>query len=185
MASERSRAIEPGREWRSPRTGAIGRVIELDGRAVAEFVSPPGTGKAGGHLHRDFEQRFEVVDGRMRVRIGGEAQRTLATGEHVAVPRGVPHQDPWNEFDRPATWRISITPTTPFVRIFIATYGELLAAGKLNDQETFTFLQLMAVLRAGRADSWAEGVPIALQRPLIPAAAALARLRGIRPVAAA
>jgi uncharacterized RmlC-like cupin family protein len=184
MATEHGPAIEPGREWTSPRTGAIARVIELDGRAVAEFVSPPGTGKAGGHLHRDFDQRFEVLEGQMRVRMGGEPERTLAAGEHVDIPCGIPHQDPWNESDRPATWRISITPTTPFVRIFIATYGELLAAGKLNDQETFTFLQLMAVLRAGRADSWAEGIPITLQRPLIPAAAALARLRGIRPVLA-
>jgi uncharacterized RmlC-like cupin family protein len=182
MATEGRAAIEPGREWRSPRTGAIGRVIEVDGRAVAEFVSPPGTGKAGGHLHRDFEQRFDVLEGEMRVRIGDEPARTLGPGEHADVAPGVGHQDPWNESDATATWRISIAPATPFVRIFIATYGELLAAGKLTDQETFTFLQLMAVLHAGKADSWGEGIPIALQRPLVVAAAQVARLRGIRPV---
>jgi uncharacterized RmlC-like cupin family protein len=125
-----------------------------------------------------------VLEGEVRVRFGDEPERTLVAGDGIDVRRGVGHCDPWNESDAPARWRNLITPANRFVRVFVATYGRLLAAGELNDQETFTFLQLMAVLDAGDADSWAEGIPIALQRALVPAAAAIARRRGIRPSAA-
>ena len=182
MVTEDATRLHAGREWRSPRTGAVARIVEMNGRAVLELVSPPGTGRAGGHLHRDLEQRFEVIEGQVEVRLGKEPARTLAAGESLDVPRGTPHVDPWNESGQPATWRNVIAPSSPFVRTFIATYGELLAAGELSNQETFTFLQLMAVLHAGRADSWADGAPIALQRLLIAGFAFLARLRGIQPV---
>jgi hypothetical protein len=54
----------------------------------------------------------------------------------------------------------------------------------LDDHDFFTPLQLLAVLHAARAKSFRTGVPIPLQRPLIAAAAVVARARGVKVVAA-
>ena len=68
------------------------------------------------------------------------------------------------------------------MEVFVRTLGDLMARDALNDQGEFTNLQLFGVLRAGRADSWQAGPPVWLQRPVVAAGAALARLRGQRPV---
>src|SRR5205823_4100557 len=47
-------------------------------------------------------------------------------------------------------------PVTPFVHVVFATLGEALAAGRLNPQDSLTFLQLAAALHEGHADSWGE-----------------------------
>ena len=51
----------------------------------------------------------------------------------------------------------------------------------MNDQGEFPDLQLFVVLRATRARSYLAGPPVALQKPVIAAAAVLGRLRGYKP----
>jgi mannose-6-phosphate isomerase-like protein (cupin superfamily) len=175
--------LTAGQEWRSPDGRSAVRVVEVSSeRAVFELVLRPGSGKAAPHLHRDFTQRFEALDGEIKVRVGKDPPRTLAVGESVEVPRGVGHVDPWNESAAPAVARNIIDPVTPFVHVIFATLGEFLAAGKLNSQDRLTLPQMGAVLYAGRADSWGEQPPIPVQRLIIPLIAAWARARGIRPV---
>ena len=174
-----------GQQWTSPDERSAVRVVELSSeRAVIERVLRPGSGKAGAHLHRDWRHDFEAVDGELRVRVGKEGPRLLAVGETVQVPRGVVHVDPWNESAAPAVVRNAVSPVSPAVHVIFATLGELLAAGRLDSQDGFTLLQLAAVLRAGRADSWGAQPPIAVQRVVIPVLAAIARARGVRPVPA-
>ena len=116
--------------------------------------------------------------------MGKEEPRLLAAGETVQVPRGVVHVDPWNESAATAVMRHNISPVTPAVHVLFGTLGELLASGQLDSQDGFTLLQLAALLRAGRADSWGAQPPIPIQRVVFPVLAAIARARGLRPVPA-
>jgi quercetin dioxygenase-like cupin family protein len=174
-----------GQEWASPDGQSVVRVIEVSSeRSVVERVLRPGSGKAGGHIHRDWTQRFEVREGEVMVRVGSDAARVLVAGETVEVPRGVGHVDPWNESAAPAVTRNIISPVTPFVHVIFATLGESLAAGRLDSQDSLTLLQMAAALRAGRADSWGEQPPIPVQRVVLPILAAIAKAGGFRPAPA-
>jgi quercetin dioxygenase-like cupin family protein len=174
-----------GEEWTSPDGRSVVRVVELSPeRAVIERVLRPPSGKAGAHLHRDWLQSFEAVDGELSIQVGKEEPSLLAVGETAQVPRGVVHVDPWNESASTAVVRNTVSPVTPAVHVIFGTLGELLASGQLDTQDGFTLLQLAAVLRAGRADSWGAQPPIPVQRVVLPVLAAIARARGFRPVPA-
>jgi mannose-6-phosphate isomerase-like protein (cupin superfamily) len=174
-----------GQEWTSPDERAAVRVIEVSSeRSVVERLLRPKSGKDTAHVHRDWTQRFEVVEGEAWIRVGKEAPRLLAAGETVEIPPGAGHVDPWNESDAPTVTRNIVSPVTPFVHVVFATLGEALAAGRLNSQDSLTFFQMAGALHEGRGDSWGEQPPIPIQRLVIPLVAAVARARGVRPVPA-
>jgi uncharacterized RmlC-like cupin family protein len=174
-----------GQEWISPDGLSAVRVIEMSSeRSVVERLLRPHSGKADGHVHRDWTQGFEVVEGEAWIRVGEEEPRLLVAGDTVEIPPGVGHVDPWNASDGPTVTRNIVSPVTPFVHVVFATLGEELAAGRLDSQDQLTFLQMACALREGHGDSWGEKPPIALQRLVVPVVAAIARARGIRPVPA-
>jgi mannose-6-phosphate isomerase-like protein (cupin superfamily) len=174
-----------GQEWTSPDGRAAVRVIEVSSqRSVVERLLRPKSGKDTAHVHRDWTQRFEVIEGEARIRVGKEAPRLLAAGETVEIPPGVGHVDPWNESDAPTVTRNIVSPVTPFVHVVFATLGEALAAGRLDSQDSLTFFQMAGAMHEGHGDSWGEQPPIPIQRLVIPVVAAVARARGVRPVPA-
>ena len=64
---------------------------QTGGRMLAfDLFLPPGGHVPAGHVHPVQEERFTVVAGRMRFRLGG---RTIVAspGETVCVPPGTPH----------------------------------------------------------------------------------------------
>ena len=62
------------------------RVTEVSAeRAAFEPVLRRGRGKAAPHLHRDFTQRFETIEGEIKIRVGKDARRTRAVGASVEV----------------------------------------------------------------------------------------------------
>lgn len=67
---------------------------------LAEVVYGPGGSPPPRHLHPGQDERFEVLDGQVTVRVGGE-ERTLAAGDVLEIPRGTKHQM-WNPYARPA-----------------------------------------------------------------------------------
>jgi quercetin dioxygenase-like cupin family protein len=52
------------------------------------------------HYHPNQEERFEVLSGSVRARVG-ESDRILNAGDELVIPRGVPHQM-WNPSAEPA-----------------------------------------------------------------------------------
>ena len=52
-----------GRTWKNPRTGAWITWLPDGGDGVIERVMKPHTGKADAHLHLDFVESYEVIDG--------------------------------------------------------------------------------------------------------------------------
>lgn len=59
-------------------------------RLVLESTYLPKAGKPPLHKHPAQEERFEVLEGKLEVRVGRKRQ-TLVAGEKLEVPAGTPH----------------------------------------------------------------------------------------------
>jgi mannose-6-phosphate isomerase-like protein (cupin superfamily) len=176
--------LRAGQSFENPGTGSRLEVVATprdSGRhvLVVERLQKPGTGKAGAHLHLDFEHRFAVLDGRLTLELDGE-ERTFGAGEEVHVQPKTPHRDPWNTSDEDLRFRTEFEPVPEFVEGFTAAFGHLLQEGRTNDQDFVPDLQLFVCLYAYRGQSYGVGPPIWLQKALIPVLAAVGRLRGYR-----
>jgi mannose-6-phosphate isomerase-like protein (cupin superfamily) len=60
----------------------------------------PGGSPPPAHFHPAQDEHFEVLDGTMRAKVGGE-ERELVTGETLEIPQGTPHQM-WNPGEQAA-----------------------------------------------------------------------------------
>lgn len=72
-----------------------------------EATYGPGGSPPPKHFHPSQDEHFEVLEGALRVRVDG-AERELAQGEQIDIPRGSVHQM-WNPGSVPARvrWRTS------------------------------------------------------------------------------
>lgn len=146
-------------------------------RIVFERVMPPGKGKADPHVHLDCDQRYEILSGSATIEISGSTRR-LAVGEIVDVPRVTPHRDPYNASTSEMRFRVTIAPCPPFIDAFGRALAEGYQAGGLNGQDELPILKILVLSRAFDGQSFRAGPPIALQKALLPAAAALGRRLG-------
>ncbi len=71
----------------------------------------PGDWSWGRHVHREQEELYLVLDGRLRVEAGGETA-ALGPREALVVPAGVPHQL-WNAGDGEVTYLAAAAPLAP------------------------------------------------------------------------
>ena len=97
--------------------------IETNGELVAiDLELPPGGRVPGGlHIHPVQEERFEVVEGAMRFRMGG--RRVVAgPGDVVVVPPGMPH-DFANGGDTEALVRVEVRPALKMEELFETAVG--------------------------------------------------------------
>ena len=102
-----------GDEWINPVTRFAIRVEESatsTGGARVRWLAtyPPYTPPPPGHFHPQQTERFVIVSGQVRARIG-ESERDLLPGTELEIsPRQV-HQM-WNPFAEPAAVRWETTP---------------------------------------------------------------------------
>ncbi|MBV8953622.1 MAG: cupin domain-containing protein [Solirubrobacterales bacterium] len=84
---------------------AVRVLRETEDELEVEGFWTPGAAAPPPHLHPSQDEYFEVYAGSLDALIGG-AERHLAAGEAVKVPRGVPHKM-WNasNADARALWR--------------------------------------------------------------------------------
>jgi quercetin dioxygenase-like cupin family protein len=68
----------------------------------------PGGGPPPAHYHPAQDERFEVVEGEMHVRVEGD-ERVLRTGDTLEIPRGTVHEM-WNAGSEPARLVWQTTP---------------------------------------------------------------------------
>lgn len=131
------------------------------------------------HLHPEQDEHFEVLDGALTVRIGG-AERVLAAGETIDVPRNTPHQM-WNASGQPArvAWRTSPAGRT---KDWYATLDRLQREGRVGKDgmpgplafaSYLTEYRDVFRLHAGAATPLVSGALRAL--------APLGRMKGYRP----
>lgn len=68
----------------------------------------PGDWSWGRHAHREQEEMYLVLDGRLRIEAGGDTVE-LGPREAVFVPAGVPHQL-WNGGESEVTYLAAAAP---------------------------------------------------------------------------
>jgi mannose-6-phosphate isomerase-like protein (cupin superfamily) len=166
--------------YTNPRTGAWMRPLEAGDDAAMERLMKPHTGKADAHVHLDFDERYEILEGTATIVIDGRTV-TAGPGETVEVPRGTRHRNPFNETGEDLRLRHTVSPRSEFTDCFISALGHHMVNDTVDGQGEFPALQLFVILHASRAQSYLAGPPIGLQKPVIALGAAIGRRRGYRP----
>lgn len=164
-------------------TGEYAVVIRGDEEGDSEpglghLVVKPGGAVIGEHVHPHFQERFQVISGRLGARIDG-VERTLAAGDEVTVPAGVPH-DWWNAGDDDAGVLVEIAPlNTRFLEMLGTLFG-LANAGKTNTKGMPNPLQLALIGQEFSDVIVFTKPPAAVQKVAFGILGGLGRLRGYR-----
>lgn len=169
-----------GRTWTNPRTGASLTWRTEGADAVVERLMRPHTGKADAHVHLDYVESFEILEGTATTELDGRTV-TAGPGERVEVPPGTPHRNPYNATDSDLRLRHTASPGGAFAEAFVSSLGHHMENDTVNAQGEFSNLQLFVVLHGTGARSYRARIPVALQKPVIALGAALGRARGLRP----
>ncbi len=146
-----------------------GELLELELR-----LSPDGK-VPGAHVHPQQEERFEVLEGRMRFRMG---LRTIEAGpgDVVTVPAGKAHKFT-NAGDDTVVARVTVTPALEMERLFetsvaLAEEGRVLRSGMPKP------LDLAVFVREFKREVRGPFSPGAVQRATLAPLAKLAAARG-------
>jgi quercetin dioxygenase-like cupin family protein len=150
---------------------------ELTGGRVLAFdlFLPPGGRVPAGHVHPNQEERFTVLTGRMRFRLGRRS--VLANpGETVLVPAGTAH---WfaNASAGIAHARVEVRPALRMEEL-LATAASLDPAPYLPGARLPRLPDLARLLLEFRRELAVPGVPAGLVRALLAPIAWLGRPRG-------
>ncbi|MDQ6669513.1 MAG: cupin domain-containing protein [Chloroflexota bacterium] len=150
-----------------------GRVLVFD------LFLPPGGHVPAGHVHPLQEERFKVVVGRMRFRLG---RRTIVVrpGETVRVPPGTPH---WFGNDGPdvALTRVTVRPALRMEELLHRT-GRLSVDGHLRGTHMPRLSDLALVLIEFQRELAVPNVPPFVVRAVMaPFAWAGRRRAGVDP----
>ncbi len=160
LAGERMVFRKTGRE-----TG--GELLEFD------LFLAPGAFPAAAHVHPRQEERLEVLEGSVRVRVG-RTERVATKGDVVVVPPGTPHT--WRSGDAPAVVRTQFRPAFDTDEFF-ETFFALARSGKTDRKGMPNLLRVS--LLAPRFEIILARPPIAVQKALFAVLAPLARALGL------
>jgi quercetin dioxygenase-like cupin family protein len=166
----------------NPVTGERGIVLEGpeendERRLVVELHVSPGGAVVGEHLHPAITERFEVLEGRLGVKLAN--RRSEATrGDALEVPAGTWH-DWWNAGDTEAVVRVTVTPGDRFSQMIATLFG-LALDGQTNPKGMPNPLQLAQVAREFEDVFILRRPPRWIQRGVFGLLAPIARRRGYR-----
>jgi quercetin dioxygenase-like cupin family protein len=142
---------------------------------VVETIVQPGGAVATKHIHPHQEERFEVLEGRLGVFVGGKTI-VAEVGDSLVVPSGTPHKF-WNDGDTEARFVAEVRPALHFEEL-LGTMFELAAEGKTNSHGMPNPLRLAVI-----ADAYSDTIevpfpPRAVQRAALGIAAPIGRMLG-------
>jgi len=156
---------------------------DTDGEAVVvETVVRPGGFVAGAHVHPRQSERFEVLDGRLGLRVGRE-KISAGPGDVRTVQPGTPHRF-WNAGEEEARFLCEIRPALDFESL-IETMFTLAAEGKTNRKGMPNPLSLAVIAQAHFETVRLPFPPVWLQGAALALGAPIGRLLGYRPTVAA
>lgn len=150
-----------------------------------EYVCKPFTGKgaAPAHFHPAFTERFEILAGDARYRLGG-VEREAHPGDALTFPAGVVHLHPWSI----SANELRVRQTTTAVKAdlaMLAASGDALVTlfglardGKVNKQGYPNLLQLAVLVHSTMPGTYLAGIPIPVQEIIFGSLAALGRRAG-------
>jgi mannose-6-phosphate isomerase-like protein (cupin superfamily) len=117
-----------------------GQLHAQEGRYRPRSAFPPY------HCHPRQDERFQILDGGLEFRIGGEL-RTVRAGDEIAIPRGVNHQAR-NPFDAAALVRWETRPALRSAEL----YRDLYAAAARHPGKRPPLHEAAAILREYRPE---------------------------------
>jgi mannose-6-phosphate isomerase-like protein (cupin superfamily) len=174
---------QPGQTIENPCTGE--RIVFLHTRRETggEFVEfdhylVPGPSAFPEHIQLNQEERFEIVSGAARYRLGG-AERQAGPGEVVVIPLGAPHVNCWNPGPEALHLRQSFRPALD-AEDFFETLFALARLGKTSPTGQVNLLQMAVIGSEIESQTYGAGIPVWLQRLGLPVLAGLGRLLGYR-----
>jgi len=178
--------ITPGQTLENPVTGERFTFLDTAATTGGELLSFELGLRAGGavpipHVHPVQTERFELVEGRMRFRLG---LRTVVAdpGEVVEVAPGVMHGFA-NAGDCEARVRVEVRPALQMEEMFAEVVG-LAEAGRMTRRGMpRNVLDLALLARTYDQEAHAPFLTVGLQRLLLAPLVFLARRRGARPTA--
>lgn len=143
---------------------------------VIDLLLRPDGHVPGAHVHPFQEERFEVVDGTLRFRMGMKSI-TARAGDTVVVPPGTVHRFE-NGSEGPARVHVEVRPALRMEELFettvaLATEGRTTTGGMPHP------LDLALFMREFEAEVRAPLVPVALVRAATAPLAWLARRRDL------
>lgn len=142
-----------------------------------EVEYAPGGERPPRHFHPDQDERFELLEGALSVRVEGD-ERELRPGEVLEIPRGAVHQM-WNPGASVARARW-ITSPAGRTESWFRELGGLRAQGRVGSNGMPGPLAF-AVLLTEYRDVFRLAGPQPLLRGAFAAMAPLGRLRGYEP----
>ena len=137
-------------------------------------LSPDGH-VPGAHVHPEQEERFHVLEGEMKFRLGMR-KIVAGPGETVVVPAGRVHRFA-NNGDGAARARVEVVPALDMEQLFEATV-ELALEGNTTRKGMPKPLHLALFVDRFRREVRAPFPPAAVVRALMAPLAALARKQG-------
>ena len=140
-----------------------------------EVALTPDGHVPGAHVHPEQEERFDVLEGTMKFRLG---LRTIVAGpgETVVVPAGRVHRFA-NGGDEPCRARVQVTPALDMEDLLVTT-TELALEGNVTRKGMPKPLHLALFVRRFEREVRAPFPPAWTVRVLMAPLAALARRRG-------
>jgi len=152
---------------------------ETNGEAVEiEVYVRPGGVVAAAHVHPYQTERFEVISGRIGMKLG---RRKLEAGPNdiVVVEPGTPHKF-WNAGDEELRFVTVIKPALQFERLLETMFG-LAVDGKTNRKGMPNPLRLAVIAREHFDDVRLPFPPVWMQRAGLALGAPVGRLAGYEP----
>jgi quercetin dioxygenase-like cupin family protein len=149
---------------------------DTDGEYLEIELQLASDGKVPGmHVHPEQEERFEVLEGRMKFRMG---LKTIVAGpgETVVVPAGKAHKFS-NAADDTGVARVTVTPALEMERLF-ETAAALAEEGRVTRSGMPKPLDLALFMREFKREVRGPFSPGALQRAMLAPLAVLAKARG-------
>jgi quercetin dioxygenase-like cupin family protein len=149
---------------------------------LVETIVRPGGFVAEAHVHPYQTERFEVLQGRLGLRVGGE-ELVAGPGEVATVEPGTPHRF-WNAGEDEVRFLCEVRPAREFESL-IETMFTLAADGKTNRKGMPKPVRLAVIAKAHFDTVRLPFPPAWLQRAALAMGAPLGRLLGYRATAMA
>jgi quercetin dioxygenase-like cupin family protein len=179
--------IRKGDKLENPVTGEVlifhETSKETGGESVlVETIVRPDGFVAAAHMHPYQTERFEVLEGRVGLFVGGE-EVVAEPGDVVTVEPGTAHRF-WNAGESEARFLCKVSPALEFESL-IETMFSLAAEGKTNRKGMPNPLRLAVIARSHFDTVRLPFPPAWLQRVGLALGAPLGRLFGYRPTVVA
>jgi len=176
----------------NPLTGQRNLLVRLPSETggwsyVIEYINQPFTGKAGQpfHYHLTYTEKFEILSGRARYRLGNK-ERVAEAGSLVVLPPVIPHLHPWSDSNEDLHVRQTVEANPPDLAGLNAcintgiTFCGLARDRRVGKNGLPGLLQLAVSARSTMPVTYSAGIPIGVQLFLFGILATMGEWRGYR-----